>query len=143
MGVMQMLHHMWYIVQVSRQLAGKCAEVTRCQAELHQVQHMLAAAYAANAALQVRLQQASRLSHTQNHSVQQTWPMHKYMSPACRQLAATLAVCMLRLFSSQAKHLSLVVVLLQGNLQMLESTLRQCSVGADVYGQRVPCQHNT
>ena len=48
-------------LQVSRQLASKCAELTRCQSELQQVQHMLAAAYAANAALQVRFTQASRL----------------------------------------------------------------------------------
>ena len=48
-------------VQVSRQLASKCAELTRCQSELQQVQHMLAAAYAANAAMQVRFTQASQL----------------------------------------------------------------------------------
>ncbi|KAL0022177.1 hypothetical protein WJX77_003269 [Trebouxia sp. C0004] len=43
--------------QVSRQLASKCAELVGCQTELHQVHHMLAAAYAANAALQLRFRQ--------------------------------------------------------------------------------------
>ncbi len=50
------------MMQVSRQLASKCAELVRCQTELHQVHHMLTAAYAANAALQVRFRQASQPS---------------------------------------------------------------------------------
>ncbi len=50
------------VMQVSRQLASKCAELVQCQTELHQVHHMLAAAYAANAALQVRFRQASQPS---------------------------------------------------------------------------------
>ena len=45
--------------KVSGQLASKCAELTRCQTELRQAQHMLAAAYAANAAMQVRFQHVS------------------------------------------------------------------------------------
>ena len=47
------------LLQVSWQLAGKCAELTRCQSDLRQAHHMLAAAYAANAALQVRFQHVS------------------------------------------------------------------------------------
>lgn len=47
------------LVQVSGQLAGKCAELMQSQSELRQAHHMLAAAYAANAALQVRFQHVS------------------------------------------------------------------------------------
>ena len=49
------------VLQVSRQLAGKCAELVQSQSELRQSHHMLAAAYAANAALQVRFQHVSVL----------------------------------------------------------------------------------
>lgn len=54
------------MMQVSRQLASRCAELVGCQTELHQVHHMLAAAYAANAALQVRFRQASQPSPSRN-----------------------------------------------------------------------------
>ena len=46
---------------MSRQLAGKCAELVQSQSEQRQAHHMLAAAYAANAALQVRFQHVSVL----------------------------------------------------------------------------------
>ena len=49
------------LLQVSRQLAGKCAELVQSHSELRQAHHMLAAAYAANAALQVRFQHVSVL----------------------------------------------------------------------------------
>lgn len=56
-------------VQVSGQLAGKCAELMQSQSDLRQAHHMLAAAYAANAALQLRFQHVSVA----------TPPMHNYL----------------------------------------------------------------
>lgn len=44
-------------MQVSRQGAKKAVELSQCRSKLQRAEHMLTAAYAANAAMQVRLQQ--------------------------------------------------------------------------------------
>ena len=49
----------WLREQVSRQGARKAVELSQCRSKLQRAEHMLTAAYAANAAMQVRLQQAS------------------------------------------------------------------------------------
>lgn len=45
------------VPQVSRQGAQNAVELSQCRSKLQRAEHMLTAAYAANAAMQVRLQQ--------------------------------------------------------------------------------------